>query len=428
MDNRLVHYSGQWIFNDGVPAAGAKLYVYNEDTTDLADIWSDRDLGVTMSNPVTADADGLMPFAYIDETNYKVRLETSAGALIDEEDDLPGALDTAPFAASTFAKPDTDIASKTSDYEMVEADIGTVINGSVTGGTIQVTLLSAVTVGNGKTVGIRHIGTANYVKIVTDASQTITRPSTGVTTTGFALVGYGESVTLKSDGANWHIDAYVPPLITATTGIIAIKDRVNSAPAGPNPGDRYIVSGAFSTFEQEDIIEADGQGNYIEYTPPTDCGWLAFVQDENEYYSFMDSAWVQLISRPAVQSEMETGTSLLKAVVPGVQHHHPGHPKCWAHVDVAGGVPSLTTGHNITSVTDTGVGQLTITIATDFSTANWACLCSVEANQTTRAGGVSSNPLAAGSALLEFRLIDGATTISLQDPSSWSLVGLGDHA
>lgn len=426
-DSTLIHYSGDWITNaSGVLAAGAQLSVFNAGTSNLANIFTDKDLMSASANPVTADAAGLMPFAFIGTQSYKVRLETSAGALIDEQDNLPGALDTAPFSASTFAKPDTDVSSKTADYTMVDADLGTIINGNVTGGTIQITLLSAVAATNGRGITIRHIGTANQVKIVTVSSQTITRPATGVTTTGFALVGYGESVSLKSDGANWHIDAYVPPLITATTGIIAIVDRVNSAPVGPNPGDRYIVSGAFSTFEEHDVIENDGQGNYIEYTPPADSGWLAYVQDENEYYAVIDSAWVQLISRPAVQADMEAGTSLLKAVVPGVQHFHPGHPKCWAVVTVSGGTPTLATSYNITSITDTAVGELTVTIATDFSSANWACIPGVE-HLLGDVGGVSAESKTAGSALLRLRLISGSTNITNQDPVSWSMAGLGDQ-
>ena len=73
----------------------------------------------------------------------------------------------------------------------------------------------------------------------------------------------------------------------------------------------------------------------------------------------------------ATQAEMEAASSTTVFSSPGRQHFHPGHPKCWAMVTVAAGVPTLETSYNITSITDTAVGRLTVTIATDFSTANW---------------------------------------------------------
>ena len=76
----------------------------------------------------------------------------------------------------------------------------------------------------------------------------------------------------------------------------------------------------------------------------------------------------------AVQSEMETATSTTLAVTPGRQHFHPGHPKVWGYATVSGGTPTLETSYNLTSITDTGTGQLTATIATDFSDAEWACI------------------------------------------------------
>src|SRR3972149_4134836 len=91
------------------------------------------------------------------------------------------------------------------------------------------------------------------------------------------------------------------------------------------------------------------------------------------------------IQENAVQSEMETGTSTTLTVTPGRQHFHPAHPKCFASVSVSGGVPTLQASYNITGVTDNAQGQLEVTIATDFSSANWACLAS---NENSASAGV----------------------------------------
>jgi hypothetical protein len=155
--------------------------------------------------------------------------------------------------------------------------------------------------------------------------------------------------------------------------VIQIVDRVSSAPSSPTPGARYIVAAAYSTFEQEDIIEADGQGGFIEYTPPTDCGWMAYVQDEDRNYQFKGSAWVALSSEPATQAEMEAFTSTEKPVTAGRQHFHPGHLKAWAFV--AEGTTSITTDYGCASVADNGAGLFTITFDTAFSaTGAYTCI------------------------------------------------------
>lgn len=129
----------------------------------------------------------------------------------------------------------------------------------------------------------------------------------------------------------------------------------------------------------------------------------------------------------ATQAEMEAASSTSVASSPGRQHFHPGHPKCWAYVTVSGGTPTLQASFNITSITDTGAGQLTITIATDFSSANWASSISVDPETNAngeRLPGYSSK--ASGSILLEYR--ESSTGNSFRDPTAWDFIGFGDQA
>jgi hypothetical protein len=137
----------------------------------------------------------------------------------------------------------------------------------------------------------------------------------------------------------------------------------------------------------------------------------------------------------ATQAEMETATSTTKAVTPGRQHYHPGHPKFWAFVTVSGGTPTLQTSYNVTSITDSGVGYLTTTIANDFSSANWCCMVSVERHTTGSSGNtdglacsVRNGSLAAGSVGVEAYSFAGSSASDMveTDPASWHVVGLGD--
>lgn len=127
----------------------------------------------------------------------------------------------------------------------------------------------------------------------------------------------------------------------------------------------------------------------------------------------------------AIQSEMETATDTGRAVVPARQHFHPGHPKTWAKVG-GGGAPVLAASYNVTSVTDLGTGQLRVTIATDFSSADWCAQVTTEtgAGNIARIANIVDGTQAAGT--IDARLLDPGETF--RDPNAWHFLGLGDLA
>lgn len=132
----------------------------------------------------------------------------------------------------------------------------------------------------------------------------------------------------------------------------------------------------------------------------------------------------------ATQAEMEAAASTVVAVTPGRQHFHPGHPKFWAKFGVTG---NLLDSYNVTSVNDDGTGLATITIATDFGTADWMCQVSTERASTSlavanaRDQAIRSAGQAAGTVTVEAWNHDAATP-ALADPTSWHVVGMGDQA
>jgi hypothetical protein len=95
---------------------------------------------------------------------------------------------------------------------------------------------------------------------------------------------------------------------------------------------------------------------------------------------------------------------------------------------VSAGVPTLAQNYNVTSITDTAAGQLTITIATDFSSANYAIVGTTQANDNTGkwVGVSATTPPTAGAMLINSFSV--ASTLS--DPSSggaWYVVAFGDQ-
>lgn len=94
-----------------------------------------------------------------------------------------------------------------------------------------------------------------------------------------------------------------------------------------------------------------------------------------------NSAWVTvgtlatanlglLVATMATQAEQETGTSIVTAVSPGRQHYHPSAAKAWARFTTVT-TTAIKSSYNVTSLTDNGTGDTTITFTTAFSGATY---------------------------------------------------------
>ena len=135
---------------------------------------------------------------------------------------------------------------------------------------------------------------------------------------------------------------------------------------------------------------------------------------------------------PATQAEAEAATSDAVTLTPNSAKWYPGIVKAVVKATVAAGVPTLVTppAFNITSITDTATGRLTVTIATDFSSANWCCIPAIQAVNSpptttvdAMACVVSAGTQAAGSVVL-----DSINDVSgLTDPAVWHMIGVGDQ-
>jgi hypothetical protein len=84
--------------------------------------------------------------------------------------------------------------------------------------------------------------------------------------------------------------------------------------------------------------------------------WDAFLTDD--YY--------------ATQAEMETATSATKVPTVSVLRNHPGVAKAWGAITVAAGVPTLNASHGVTSITDAGVGTITVNLSVTMSSTDYA--------------------------------------------------------
>lgn len=130
----------------------------------------------------------------------------------------------------------------------------------------------------------------------------------------------------------------------------------------------------------------------------------------------------------ASQAEMEAGTDTTRAVTPGRFKFHPASPKAWV---VCGIAADIQQSFGVSSITDTGVGDMTVTFTTAFAAATYLVQVSVENPNTTYAVANERKPhirtggRAVGSC--RFICIDStATTHLVKDPTTWHCVFYGD--
>lgn len=286
---------------NGNPVPGAKLRFYEAGTSTPKTVYSDSALTQSLGSTVTCDAGGYptsdgstQVSIYVGSDAYKLVVTTSADVTVHTRDNLKGAPEI-PDVAST-ALPNTPVVSKTSTYTILSTDQGKLIQADPTGGSFALTLPSAITVGDNFRVGVRHNGasTSNVVGVRATGGQTVGAPGQA-SATSISLVGYGQTIWLVSNGADWVIDGTAEPLMMGGLPFFKITDRLTAPPVSPTGGNRYIVNGTPTGvwltlgFAEDDIAEADGNGSWLKYSPA--AGFFAYVADEDLFTKFDGTSW-----------------------------------------------------------------------------------------------------------------------------------------
>lgn len=148
-------------------------------------------------------------------------------------------------------------------------------------------------------------------------------------------------------------------------------------------------------------------------------GALSFIADgaASTYLQTNGSGTVSFVDPAATQSDLETATSTTKFTTPGRQQYHPSAAKMWVKCGVSGNV---LTSYNVTSVSDTGTGQATVTYTTNFSSSDYAVVGSAVAGN---ARVINLNSPATSSIIL-YCITD---TNAFADPTAYCAIGYGDQ-
>lgn len=445
-NSTLVFAPGQRITNQsGDPVSGAYVEFFEAGTSTQRPVYSDialtRTLGPTVyadgaGYPVASSGSSTRVLVYTGTGDYKIHAYAADGSPLWSHDAVSGAIDTSLFAAasSTSGVPSSQSVTVSEDTTLDASYNGKFLNVDCSGEIIAISLQSAVSAGNGFRVGIRHDGAANQVQINAAAAQFIA--GAGVQNQSLALVGYGETIWLRSNGVKWLVESQNEPLIRQLApGVIRIIDRLTAPPGSPVPGSRYLLSGAgsgaWAGYATGDIAESNGNAGWIRYQPAADCGWIAYVIDEDEYYFHQGTTWdiasttKKGLARFATNAEVDAAIATGAVVSPASAARMQGVAKAWGAVMYSGGVPTLADSYNVASIGDTGAGILTVTMAAAvLGNANYSVVATGRYTNAIVMTEDSSHTKTA----TEFRILSRELNNAAVDPNSIYFAVFGDPA
>lgn len=90
---------------------------------------------------------------------------------------------------------------------------------------------------------------------------------------------------------------YRVPILDEFDWQVAVLSRATSPPGGPAKGNRYIIiataTGAWATYENYVTYYT---GSTWKFVQPSE-GWMAYVKDEDSYYTYTGSIWKKSIHK-----------------------------------------------------------------------------------------------------------------------------------
>jgi len=135
---------------------------------------------------------------------------------------------------------------------------------------------------------------------------------------------------------------------------------------------------------------------------------------------------VRVATFDAAGVTMQTaGDGIVPAAVSGTPAQHALYqenvPKGWAMVTVSAGTPTLADSFNVSGITDTGAGQVTVTWDRDFANATYAVSVALDNGATGQFPGYGNQLAGSVDALAQH------VTLALTDPAGYHVIAIGDQ-
>lgn len=295
---------------------------------------------------------------------------------------------------------------------------------------------------NGGTITVYQAGTTTPISLFSDtalsvpATNPITLDSAGRhAITYFATQAY--KVLVKDSGGSTiftrdNIDPGVPvgtgalPIANGGTGATSAATALSNlggataAELADVAADVAALAGAAASTEKTHI--ATGTTAQRPAVPADgDIRRNTTVPQFEFYGSTWEKVFTDVSFTASTQAEQETGSSLTTFVSPGRQQFHDSAAKYWI-VCAADGTTQ--DSYNVTSITDSGTGVLDITIATDFSGANYATVSTARSGSSHLTIVDNGTPPTAGTT----RILNVSSTAgTAADPARYHVASFGDQ-
>lgn len=284
---------------------------------------------------------------------------------------------------------------------------GGAITGDATiGGTLGVTGALSGTTGafSGAVTGVTATAGDSTTKFATTAYvQGVAFTSALPNQTGNS----GKFVTTDGANASWSL----VPLAAGVSGVLPLAN------GGTNGGLTVPYGGTgAATFTDGGVLVGNGAGAF-QATAVGSSGHVLTSNGPGTDPTFQAAP----TAAAATQAEQEAASSTTVFATPARQQFHPSAAKVWLKCDAAGVIQS---SYNVTSITDVGTGVVTVTIATDFSSADYVVNATAYATDGSNGGWcyvVSDTPQAAGAFTINYRRPGAA------DPVNYFIACFGDQ-
>jgi hypothetical protein len=450
---------GMTLFNGSAIAAGYNLFQYQAGTSTKANTFTDASQGTPNANPLVLTASGTVPQdVYITQAMKFVLAPISAG---DPPSMSVWTIDNAVAVDQLWVT-----SKKTTNYSMATTDRDTFIEVDATSGSNTMSLITSASAGVGFMVAFKKIDSSgNTVTLTANGSEKIDGQSSLVLSAQYNVV------VLINDGTGWNIvnsaatssttfssndatnNAVVDEIIlqhtTSGTQAIGIGTGIlfKGASLGTSPTNfgeisfvaSNVTGGSEATYAQiQTRVGGSALANSYRFTrtgtnqqiftsPATADRTITLADADLAFtysggkaifagsltgtrtYTLPDASFTLL--QAAVKSDQTTASSNLVAVTPGVAQYHPSAAKAWAYVTVSGGVSTLAASYGVTSVTHSSAGNITITLSTAFTSANYAAVANaVTASGDTHVGGVETGQGTGSFIVRTFLASSGADT------------------
>lgn len=243
-----------------------------------------------------------------------------------------------------------------------------------------------------------------------------------------------ESVSRYASKGVWGVDVgaanalVVNPLPSAILSSTLFAGlMLNVVPANTNSGNTTLN---YNTLGVKKVLRPDGS--------QIPAGGLVATKRASMYYDpTADSAagaWILptalllaadvASAAGATQANMEAAASGF-VVTPNVLHFHPAVAKAWVNFNTIT-TTAILASYGVSSLTDNGTGETTITFATAFSSVNYGWVGSARDSVNAVADGILSAKTAGTKSTTQLRVGVNNSDGSFQDSSDVTVVAFGD--